>query len=568
MKLFRTVFYNILNEGLGRIFIFLLFLSLLETILELFSLGLFLIFIKNFSLPSDKEIFYSFSIFFENYTTQNLLFIFVIFFIFKIFVSYLITFYINYKSQVIYKNLRVDQFKKFINSNIKNYISLNLGQIMNLIHTDTKVFVDTYFLKLIEFLRSVIIIFGLFIFIIFIQPDFAYAILPFLVLISILHLKFIKNMFYELSIKFRNNFIDSQQQIQSLVSSIREIKIFQKEEFFIKKLRYVSESLKKISIKQFFFISYTKPLVEIFFVISCSIIFFIFAYKNYEPSQMMFYLSGFVFCFLRIMPFFNLMSNNFSKLNLNYESLKRFAESRKKFENLDLIFDEKNKNESFQFSKFELSKLNYKVDQNIIFEETSFAFKKSDKILIYGKSGCGKSTLLEIISGFHNLNGQVEVLVNNKLNNDLRNNLKSKICYLPQTVSIIDGPISENVAFGENFIDIQKVKKSLIRAGLKEFVEKYDLNSYRLSSNINNISEGQKKRLSLARAYYHDREILLLDELTSNLDKINEKNILDDLINDKNITLIVVSHDSNLKKLFNIIYKIDEKKIRKDKAEY
>lgn len=564
MKLFRTAFYNIFNEGLGKIFIFLLFLSFLETILELLSLGLFLIFIKNFSLPADKEIFYNFTLFFENYTIQYLLFIFVIFFIFKIFISYLITFYINYKSQVIYKNLRVDQFQNFINSNIKNYISLNLGQIMNLVHTDTKIFVDTYFLQLIEFLRSLLIVFGLCIFIIFLQPNFTYAILPFLVLILILQSKFIRNMLHELSVKFRNNFINSQQQIQSLVSSIREIKIFQKEEYFVKKLKYVSDNLKKISIKQFFFISYTKPLVEICFVISCSIIFFIFSYKNYDSNQMIFYISGFAFCFLRIMPFFNLMSNNFSKINLNYESLKRFTESRKKFKNSDLILEPKDKNKDFQFSKFQLSKLNYKVNENIIFEKTHFTFKKGDKILICGKSGCGKSTLLEIISGFHDLDDQVEVLVNEKLNNNLFNNLKNKICYLPQTVSIIDGSIAENISFGENLTDIQKVKKSLIRAGLEEFVEKYDLESYRLSSNINNISEGQKKRLSLARAYYFDREILLLDELTSNLDKVNEKKILDDLFKDKNITLIVVSHDSNLKELFNTIYKIEEKKIEKE----
>ena len=109
-------------------------------------------FIKSFALPDDTEIFQNFSTLFTNYTLDYLLLIFVIFFIFKIFTSYLITLYINYKSQNIYKDLRVNQFENFINSNIKNYISLNLGQIMNLVHTDTKIFVDTYFLQLIEFL--------------------------------------------------------------------------------------------------------------------------------------------------------------------------------------------------------------------------------------------------------------------------------------------------------------------------------------------------------------------------------------------------------------------------------
>ena len=99
---------------------------------------------------------------------------------------------------------------------------------------------------------------------------------------------------------------------------------------------------------------------------------------------------------------------------------------------------------------------------------------------------------------------------------------------------------------------------------MEEFVNKYEIDSFRLSSGINNISEGQKKRLSLARAFYYDKEILLLDELTSNLDKFNEERILNDLLKDKNITLIVVSHDTNLKEMFNNIYKIEDRKIKKE----
>ena len=156
------------------------------------------------------------------------------------------------------------------------------------------------------------------------------------------------------------------------------------------------------------------------------------------------------------------------------------------------------------------------------------------------------------------------MLVNGNDNKNTYNNLKKKICYLPQTVSILDGTIVENISFGGNQIDLEKAKKCLIRSGLEDFVNKYEIDTFRLSSGINNISEGQKKRLSLARAFYYDKEILLLDELTSNLDKFNEERILNDLLKDKNITLIVVSHDTNLKEMFNNIYKIEDKKIKKE----
>ena len=85
--------------------------------------------------------------------------------------------------------------------------------------------------------------------------------------------------------------------------------------------------------------------------------------------------------------------------------------------------------------------------------------------------------------------------------------------------------------------------------------------NHKLSSNIFNISEGQKKRISLARGFYHNKEIFLLDELTANLDKDNEEKILKDLISDKAITLVVVSHDEKIRLLFDKCYLILEKTI-------
>ena len=72
-------------------------------------------------------------------------------------------------------------------------------------------------------------------------------------------------------------------------------------------------------------------LLEIIFICSCSLIFFILKYNNNSVEQIIFYLSGFVFCFIRISPYFNILSNNYSKINLNYQSLESFLNSRKKF---------------------------------------------------------------------------------------------------------------------------------------------------------------------------------------------------------------------------------------------
>ena len=71
--------------------------------------------------------------------------------------------------------------------------------------------------------------------------------------------------------------------------------------------------------------------------------------------------------------------------------------------------------------------------------------------------------------------------------------------------------------------------------------------NFKINSDFRNISEGQAKRLALARSIYFDKKIILLDETTANLDKKLEKEILNDLINKDDLTLILVSHDPYLR---------------------
>ena len=78
-----------------------------------------------------------------------------------------------------------------------------------------------------------------------------------------------------------------------------------------------------------------------------------------------------------------------------------------------------------------------------------------------------------------------------------------------------------------------------------------------------NLSEGQRQRLSLARALYHDRQILILDEATSSLDKINERNILKTLSKLKNKTIIMVTHNKYNLRFFDKVFEIKKDKFSK-----
>ena len=157
-----------------------------------------------------------------------------------------------------------------------------------------------------------------------------------------------------------------------------------------------------------------------------------------------------------------------------------------------------------------------------------------------------------------------EILINGKkINNQLLKSLQNKIGLISQNISLINFSLIENIGFGKkmNEIDINKVKKSLKLAGLEEFCDDQKLLDFKINSDFRNISEGQAKRIGLARLIYFDKRIILLDETTANLDKKLEKEILVDLLNNKDITLILVSHDPELRNLFEKVYKVENKTI-------
>lgn len=129
----------------------------------------------------------------------------------------------------------------------------------------------------------------------------------------------------------------------------------------------------------------------------------------------------------------------------------------------------------------------------------------------------------------------------NKLSQDAINNL---ISYVPQESSIIIGNIFDNVAYGENDIDKEKILKCISASCLNEFIESLP-DKYESEISLIDISFGQKQRIAIARALYKNSEIIILDEATSCLDVIMEDIIIKNIL-DMNKKIIIVSHRKEL----------------------
>ena len=190
----------------------------------------------------------------------------------------------------------------------------------------------------------------------------------------------------------------------------------------------------------------------------------------------------------------------------------------------------------------------------------TFSIKEPSLLIILGESGSGKSTVLDMISGLITpKSGKIQVS-RASLKNAKNNYFLS---YLHQNYSIFDTTIYSNVAYGieEEKIDMEKVKESLKMAGLLNYIENLPKGIDTIvGEKGKTLSGGQKQRLAIARALYFDPEILLLDEPTSALDPLTEKDIFNTLkFLSKKIIVIMATHRINNFEDNQLIAKIDRK---------
>lgn len=182
-----------------------------------------------------------------------------------------------------------------------------------------------------------------------------------------------------------------------------------------------------------------------------------------------------------------------------------------------------------------------------------------DFVGIIGASGSGKSTLLNIILGLIQPT-KGEFYVDDKMleNKDLISWMKI-IGYVPQSVYLKEGTIAENIALGLQSYDKKRVISALSSAGLEEFVN-YEKRIFEenIGEGGERLSGGQKQRVGIARALYEDKHLLILDEITSALDRASEIAVMETIENlRKNKTIIMISHKMEIIKNCDSIILVD-----------
>ncbi len=177
-----------------------------------------------------------------------------------------------------------------------------------------------------------------------------------------------------------------------------------------------------------------------------------------------------------------------------------------------------------------------------VLENINIKISRGEKIAFVGESGSGKSTLTDLIIGIYRPSKGSIFIDDKALGDENIRSWRSKIGYIPQSIYLFDGTVSENVAFGHGYNE-EKIIEVLKKANIYDFLLQKDGIDTKVGEGGIQLSGGQKQRIGIARALYSDPEILVLDEATSALDNETEAKIMDEIYeasNDK--TLLVIAH--------------------------
>ena len=566
-------FYELITLiGSNKYYIlFLITLMFLSTLLDLLSLSLIFGFIQTlFNLDnSSSDTFFLNLDFFNEFKREDLLIYFTIGLISLSFLKLLSSIYIKWLINLFsfkqYAILQVKLMSAYQNMSYTDYILRSSTEYIRNIrevcsHCLSKI---SYFLRA---LTELIFLFVIILFLIFFN---------FKVLISIALTILPIILFYEIilkpiNIKYGKKKIDSEahvlKNIYSGILGLKEIRVLSKESFFIKNISSYANNVYEAEKRSLLIDESPRHVYEFFLISLALIISLIFVKNNQDFSTFLPTIGVFLMIGLRLLPSISVITTSLNRIGfVQYavgivtKDLKKYDISKKKIElnNSQVI-------EKIRSIKFENISFKYDNSDNIIFKNINFSIKQNSCIGIMGESGVGKTTFIDILLGLLSPY-EGSIIVNDKKKVDLSSDFLGEIAYLPQEPVILDEDIKTNITLttDKSEINLKKLNESIKQANLNKVIDELQQNIDTKIGNVGvRLSGGQNKRLALARAFYHGKNVLILDEATSSLDNKSEDYIAEQIKDLKNkYTIIIISHHFNILKYCDDIYEIRDKKI-------
>ncbi len=463
--------------------------------------------------------------------------------------------------------------REFLNRPYEEYLGADIPTVFRLTDSDIPNAFQLI-LVMIQMVTEIVVSVCLCIVLVVISPAMSLFIVVIFLGMTLVIMKVLKPRLNEIGRK--NQAIQSRiakWRIQSIYG-LKDVKVLNREEFFVR--NYYESGAIGANVARNYAVLNNLPrlLIETVFIAAMLLFIMFYILKGNDITVLIPQLTAFAVAAIRIMPGTNRINTYLSQiaysqpcLDYLYENLTENMKEDVNGSVTGLEGVEKKELPELQLQdRIALNHISftYPNTEKPIFTDAHMEVKKGQSVGIMGPSGAGKSTIVDILLGLlHAQEGTITCDGRNIFEN--YPSWLSKIGYIPQSIYLIDESIRDNIAFGidADKIDEKRIWEVLEEAQLKEFVEELPEG---LDTTIGDrgvrISGGQRQRLGIARALYHNPEILVFDEATSALDSDTEKAVMDAVnsFHGKK-TMVIIAHRLNTIAKCDVIYKVENEKI-------
>ena len=463
--------------------------------------------------------------------------------------------------------------REFLNRPYEVYLGADIPTVFRLTDSDIPNAFQLI-LVLIQMVTEIVVVVSLCIVVVIISPAMSLFIVTVFLGMTLIITKVLKPRL--------NNIGHKNQEIQSRIAKwriqsiygLKDVKVLHREEFFVR--NYYESGAIGANVARNYAVLNNLPrlLIETVFMVSVLLFILLYMLRGGDIKALVPQLSAMAVAGIRVMPGTNRINTYLSEIAYSQPCLDYLYENLNESMKMDvngsvtgLTKEDMQAPPRVELQdRIVLDHITYaypNTDKNI-FTDAHMEVKKGQSVGIMGPSGAGKSTIVDILLGL--LHVQAGTITCDGVN--IFDNYAAwlaKFGYIPQSIYLIDESIRDNIAFGidADKIDDKRIWEVLEEAQLKEFVEQLPEG---LDTTIGDrgvrISGGQRQRLGIARALYHNPEILVFDEATSALDTDTEKAVMD-AINSFHgrKTMVIIAHRLNTIAKCDVIYKVEDEKI-------
>ncbi len=353
------------------------------------------------------------------------------------------------------------------------------------------------------------------------------------------------------------------QGVQEGIDGLKEIRILGKTDYFHSKVLTSSREYADNYSRSQILIFSPRYILESLLV--CFVVLLVLGtrWMGHQADEIIPTLAVFGLASLRLMPCAQGISSSLLQLQFNREAVSilhsDWVSVNKSQGKCTTELSVQNESEPFRELSLDAVSYSYPNAKSMALDSVTLAIKEGESIGIMGSSGSGKTTLVDLLLGLL-VPQKGRVLYNDQPLVDRLGDWRSKVAYLPQEVFLVDDTLRRNVALGvpDSEISDERLAESLRKAQLENLVSGMPEGAETmLGERGARLSGGQRQRIALARAFYHGRSILVMDESTSALDSETEKEIVQEIERLKgSMTMVVIAHRESTLRHCDRIYEM------------